>query len=98
MANLIQRVEARSGHDCFDRIVITGYLSALTRPEHAVYNNSSGKSWAFVPSTKEVLKQRTDDYHQGSTLTPGRARSPSNRPRRESASMDRLMCAHSEVK
>jgi hypothetical protein len=44
MANLIQRVEARSGHDCFDRVVSNGYLSALTRPEHAVYNNSSGKS------------------------------------------------------
>jgi hypothetical protein len=68
MANLIQRVEARSRHDCFDRIVINGYLSALTRPEHAVYNNSSGKFWASVPSTKEVLKQRTDDYHQGRLL------------------------------
>jgi hypothetical protein len=84
MANLIQRVEARSGHDCFDRVVSNGYLSALTRSEHAVYNNSSGKSWESVPSTKEVLKQSTDDYHQ--------------RPRRESASMDRLMCAHFEVK
>ena len=57
-----------SGHHCFDHVVSNGYLSALTRPEHAVCNNSSGKSWASVPSTKEVLKQRTDDYHQGRLL------------------------------
>lgn len=44
----------------FDRIVINGYLSALSRPEQVVhfFRNVIG-----VPAiTKEVLRQRTDDY------------------------------------
>jgi hypothetical protein len=44
----------------FDRIVINGYLSGLSRPEQVVhfFRNVVG-----VPAiTKDVLRQRTDDY------------------------------------
>ena len=47
-------------YHCFDRIVIPGYLSGLSRPEQGVY---------FVPQvlglpvvSKEVFSQRTEDY------------------------------------
>ena len=47
-------------YHCFDRIVIFGYLPLLTRPEHIVhfFRDVQGLS----PITKEVLRQRTDDY------------------------------------
>jgi len=47
---------------CFDRIVINGYLSSLSRPEQVV--------WFFrdilgIPVvSKEVLSQRTNDYQR----------------------------------
>ena len=47
-------------YHCFDRIVINGYLSGLSRPEQVV--------WFFhevlgIPVVnKEVLSQRTNDY------------------------------------
>jgi len=47
-------------YHCFDRIVIRGYLSMLSRPEHIVYffRNALG-----IPCiTKEVLAKRTLDY------------------------------------
>ena len=47
-------------YHCFDRIVINGYLSGLSRPEQVVhfFRNVVG-----VPViTKDVLRQRTDDY------------------------------------
>ena len=47
-------------YHCFDRIVIYGYLSGLSRPEQVVYffRNVVG-----VPAIgKEVLSQRTADY------------------------------------
>jgi len=49
-------------YHCFDRIVINGYLSALTRPENAVYffRNVLG----FRAITPEVLRQRTKDYQR----------------------------------
>jgi hypothetical protein len=47
-------------YHCFDRIVINGYLSGLSRPEQAVY---FFREVLHVPSiTKEVLRQRTKDY------------------------------------
>jgi len=47
-------------YHCFDRIVINGYLSGLSRPEQAV---SFFREVLHVPSiTKEVLRQRTTDY------------------------------------
>jgi hypothetical protein len=49
-------------YHCFDRIVINGYLSALTRPENAVY---FFREVLGVPAiTKEVLRQRTEDYNR----------------------------------
>src|SRR5438105_2491459 len=48
-------------YHCFDRIVINGYLSGLSRPEQVVhfYRQVIG-----VPIlSKEVLAQRTNDYH-----------------------------------
>jgi hypothetical protein len=53
------RCSARVYH-CFDRIVIHGYLSGLSRPEQVVYfiHHVLG-----IPvASKEVLSQRTDDY------------------------------------
>ena len=47
-------------YHCFDRIVIYGYLSGLSRPEQVVhfFRNVVG-----VPAvSKEVLSQRTADY------------------------------------
>jgi hypothetical protein len=49
-------------YHCFDRIVINGYLSALTRPENVVY---FFREVLGIPAiTKEVLKQRTEDYNR----------------------------------
>jgi hypothetical protein len=49
-------------YHCFDRIVINGYLSALTRPEGAVYFFRDVMGVGAI--TKEVLRQRTDDYQK----------------------------------
>jgi len=47
-------------YHCFDRVVINGYLSMLSRPENVVY---FFRQVVGVPSvTKEVLRKRTDDY------------------------------------
>lgn len=47
-------------YHCFDRVVINGYLSGLSRPEQAVY---FFREVLHVPAiTKEVLRQRTTDY------------------------------------
>jgi hypothetical protein len=47
-------------YDCFDRIVIHGYLSGLSRPEQVVYFFRQVLGVAVV--NKEILSQRTDDY------------------------------------
>ena len=49
-------------YHCFDRIVIHGYLSGLSRPEQVVYFFRQVVGVAVVG--KEVLRQRTDDYHR----------------------------------
>src|SRR5215472_15105982 len=47
-------------YHCFDRIVINGYLSGLSRPEQVVH---FFRQILGVPIlSKEVLSQRTDDY------------------------------------
>src|ERR1700745_149221 len=48
-------------HPCFDRIVIHGYLSALSRPEQVVYFFRQVLGVPVV--SKEILSQRTADYH-----------------------------------
>lgn len=47
-------------YHCFDRIVIHGYLSGLSRPEQVVYFFREILGIPVV--SKEVLSQRTDDY------------------------------------
>jgi len=47
-------------YHCFDRIVILGYLPLLTRPENIVYFFRDVHQVGVI--TKEVLRQRTDDY------------------------------------
>jgi hypothetical protein len=49
-------------YHCFDRIVIHGYLSGLSRPEQVVY---FFRCIVGVPViSKEVLSQRTADYQK----------------------------------
>jgi hypothetical protein len=47
-------------YHCFDRIVIHGYLSGLSRPEQVVYFFREVLGIPVV--SKEVLSRRTDDY------------------------------------
>jgi hypothetical protein len=47
-------------YHCFDRIVIHGYLSGLSRPEQVVHFVRQVLGIPVV--SKEVLRQRTDDY------------------------------------
>jgi hypothetical protein len=47
-------------YHCFDRIVINGYLSNLSRPEQVVYFFRQVLGIPIV--SKEVLSQRTNDY------------------------------------
>ncbi|MGZ5473100.1 MAG: hypothetical protein ACXW31_05090 [Thermoanaerobaculia bacterium] len=47
-------------YHCFDRIVILGYLPLLTRPENIVHFFRDVHQVGAI--TKEILRQRTDDY------------------------------------
>jgi hypothetical protein len=47
-------------YHCFDRIVINGYLTNLSRPEQVVYFFRQVLGIPVV--SKEVLSQRTNDY------------------------------------
>ena len=47
-------------YHCFDRMVINGYLSGLSRPEQVVYFFRQVLGVPVV--SKEVLSRRTDDY------------------------------------
>jgi hypothetical protein len=47
-------------YHCFDRIVIHGYLSGLSRPEQVVYFVREVLGLSVV--SKEELSQRTGDY------------------------------------
>jgi hypothetical protein len=49
-------------YHCFDRIVIHGYLTALSRPELVVHFFRDVVGVAEV--SKEVLSQRTNDYQR----------------------------------
>jgi len=48
-------------YHCFDRIVISGYLSMLSRPEQIVY--FFRQVLGIKAITKEVLSKRTAEYH-----------------------------------
>src|SRR6202795_1147525 len=47
-------------YHCFDRIVINGYLSGLSRPEQVVHFVREVLGISVV--SKEVLSRRTNDY------------------------------------
>lgn len=47
-------------YHCFDRMVINGYLSGLSRPEQVVHFFREVVGVGAI--TKELLRQRTDDY------------------------------------
>jgi hypothetical protein len=49
-------------YHCFDRIVIRGHLPLLTRPENIVHFFRDVHGISTI--TKEVLRQRTTEYHQ----------------------------------
>jgi hypothetical protein len=49
-------------YHCFDRIVILGHLPLLTRPEHIVHFFRHVHGIGAI--TKDVLRQRTTEYHQ----------------------------------
>ena len=49
-------------YHCFDRIVILGHLPLLTRPANLVHFFRDVHGVRAI--TKEVLRQRTNDYHQ----------------------------------
>ena len=56
-------------YHCFDRIVIHGYLSGLSRPEQVVYFFRQVLGIPVVD--KEVLSRRTNDYQRlGGGLCP----------------------------
>src|SRR5215471_14429749 len=65
-------------YHCFDRIVIHGYLTALSRPELVVhfFRDIVG----VVEVSKEALSQRTADYQRW--VERATIRSRSNGPRR----------------
>src|SRR5215813_4574454 len=76
-------------YHCFDRIVIHGYLSGLSRPEQVVH---FFRRVVGVPViTKEVLSQRTTDYRTGLRPLPAITTSPSSGPKRACAR--KTMCS-----
>ena len=64
METLIQIFSPMIGfmYHCFDRIVINGYISMLSRPEHIVYFFRNVLQQPCI--TKELLGQRTKDYNK----------------------------------
>ena len=68
-------------YHCFDRLVIHGYLSGLSRPEQVVY---FFRQVVGVPTiSKEVLSQRTSVYQNWVEAFACTKASPSNWPSRE---------------
>ena len=70
-------------YECFDRIVIHGYLSGLSRPEQVVYFVRQILGIPVV--SKEVLSQRTRDYQNWVEAYAQNHHLPWNGPRRECA-------------
>jgi len=67
-------------YHCFDRIVIHGYLSALSRPEQVVH---FFRQIVGVPVVStDILSQRTADYQGWVEPTPAIITPRSSGPRR----------------
>ena len=64
METLIQIFSPMMGflYHCFDRIVINGYISMLSRPENVVYFFRNILDQPCI--TKEILGLRTKDYNK----------------------------------
>jgi len=56
-------------YHCFDRVVIHGYLSGLSRPEQVVYFFRQVLGISVV--SKEILRQRTDDSRYAEPVRVG---------------------------
>src|SRR5438270_8229437 len=67
-------------YHCFDRIVIHGYLSGLSRPEQVVHFVRQVHGIPVV--SKEVLSQRTHDYQTWVEAFARHHQIPRNGPRR----------------
>ena len=70
-------------YHCFDRIVIHGYLSGLSRPEQVVYFFRQVLGIPVV--SKEILSQRTDDYRNWVEAYAGNHEFPWNGPKKACA-------------
>ena len=66
-------------YHCFDRIVIHGYLSGLSRPEQVVY--FFHKVLGIPVVDKEVLRQRTNDYQNWVEAYAATTTSPCSGPK-----------------
>ena len=70
-------------YHCFDRIVINGYLSGLSRPEQVVH---FFRQVIGVPIlSKEVLAQLTNDYQNWVEAFARTTTAPSSGPKKVSA-------------
>ena len=67
-------------YHCFDRIVIHGYLSALSRPEQVVHFFRQVVGVPVV--SKEILSRRTADYQNWSRPSPTIMAFRSNGPKK----------------
>ena len=70
-------------YHCFDRIMIQGYLSGLSRPEQVVYFLRQVLGLPVV--SKAVLSQRTRDYQDGVEAYARNHHFPSNGRKKEYA-------------
>ena len=66
-------------YHCFDRIVIYGYLSGLSRPERVV--NFFHQVVGVPVVSREILSQRTADYQNWVEAFARNHRIPIERPR-----------------
>src|SRR5262245_27174561 len=77
-------------YHCFDRIVINGYLSGLSRPEQVVH---FFRQVIGVPIlSKDLLGQRTNDYQNWVEAFASNHKIPSSGPKKVSAK--RIMSCH----
>src|SRR6202166_652951 len=76
-------------YHCFDRVVINGYLSGLSRPGQVAYFFQNVLGEPVID--KEVLSRRTNEYQAGWRRLPATTVSPSSglSPR----CVRRIMCA-----
>jgi hypothetical protein len=67
-------------YHCFDRIVILGHLPLLTRPENIVHFFRNIHQVETI--SKEILRERTDDYHHWVEAFAKKRKIPWNGPKK----------------